>query len=443
MRINMSDKSALRIAYILNVFPKLSETFIINEIRALQQRDMEIDLYALFKAQGQEANLEVDDLLQNTRFLSALTVFKTLLNAHAYFFFHFPLRYLGVLRYCVVKQKVSYVRAFWQLFRAVLRGRKNASQDERQNPLLHFFLAVPFARVMIDERYDLLHAHFADAATTFALIISRMTRIPFSFTTHAVDLFVEQTLMAEKIDQAEFIITCTGYNGQYLREHYHAEPDKVHVLYHGLDLPKFTMTGKRKTSENPIVLLVGRLVKKKGGAVLLKSCSILKERGVKFQCWIAGDGPERAHLELQSTVNHLKDVMKFFGTVPNSQMRSFYEQAAVFVLPCIIDEKGDRDGIPNVMLEAMAMGLPVVSTNISAIPEVLQHRVNGYMLEPADYEGLADALQELLSNTRLRNALGKNGRSAVEQLFDLERNSEALALLFANQLQRIREKSLL
>lgn len=160
---------------------------------------------------------------------------------------------------------------------------------------------------------------------------------------------------------------------------------------------------------------------------------------MNFQCWIVGDGPERARLELQCASLHLTDVVLFIGTAPNSQIRTFYERAAVFDLPCIIDESGDRDGIPNVILEAMAMELPVVSSNISAIREVLQHGENGYMLEPANYEGLASTLQELLHETRLRNAMGEKGRILIEQRFDLERNSEALASLFCKQVQIMRD----
>ncbi len=434
----MPVKREIRIACILNVFPKLSETFIINEIRAVQKRGIAIDLYAIFKPQPQEFNREAEDLLERTRFLDGQVSLGRIVRSHFYFLFRFPLRYLGALLNCINKQKISSFRAIRQFFAAAVRGRKNASQEERQNPLLHFFLALPFARLMLDEQYDLVHAHFADAATNFALIISRLTRIPYSFTTHAVDLFVEQPLMAEKIDRAQFIVTCTEYNGRYLCEHYQARPEKVHVIYHGLDLFKFTMAGRRKKEERPVMLLVGRLVKKKGTAVLLRACAILKARGVPFQCCIVGDGPERAHLELQSGMNQLQDVIQFAGTIPNSRMRSFYERAAMFVLPCIIDESGDRDGIPNVILEAMAMELPVVSSNISAIPEVVQHGVNGYLLEPADSAGLADALQKLLYDPRLRNRMGKQGRKMVAIHFDLERNSESLAALFASQIGRIR-----
>jgi len=254
----------MHIAYILNVFPKLSETFIINEIRALQRRDISIEIYALFRPKREEANLEVGDLVDKTFYLSTQLRFYRLAGGHLYFFLHFPLRYLDVLFYCISKQNVSFIRSICQVLRASLRGRQKSNKIERQNPLLHFILAVPFALLMLKGQYDLLHAHFADAATSFALIISRLSYIPYSFTTHAFDLFSEQPLMSEKIAKAQLIVTCTEYNGRYLRENLPAALEKVHVLYHGLDLPQFTMPGKRKAPVHPILLLIGRLVKKKG-----------------------------------------------------------------------------------------------------------------------------------------------------------------------------------
>jgi len=285
----------------------------------------------------------------------------------------------------------------------------------------------------------LIHAHFADAATSFAMLMSRLTGIPYSVSTHATDLYVPQELISEKLNGAAFIITCTEYNKKYLSTEYPTlNTRKIYAIYHGLSLTNFTRDKTESNNGSPILLTVGRLVKKKGIGVLIKACTRLKERGIDFRCWIVGDGPERARWELDCRINHLSDIVTFHGSIPPSGMKDFYRQAAVFVLPCVVDENGDRDGIPNVIAEAMAMELPVVSSRISGIPELVIHEKTGYLLEPSDHGAMSEVLCELLTNPRKRTKLGRSGRERVEQIFDIQEKSKELAELFMEKITTLR-----
>jgi len=293
---------------------------------------------------------------------------------------------------------------------------------------------------MVVLRYYLLYGdwqlvkknYFADAAASFAMLASKLLSVPYSITAHAYDVFTPQTNFEEKFIEASFIITCTKFNKQFIQEKYpHFDTDKIHVVYHGIDLDKFKPSD-RKSKDTAVILSVGRLVPKKGMIVLVEACRILKEQGVPFKCLIIGDGPERPRLEMKIKLDNLVDEVELVGSVMPGQMKDFYEEATLFALPCIVEENGNRDGIPNVIAEAMAMELPVVSTFVSAIPELVENDKTGLLVEQADAKALATAIKEIIEDPVKARAMGQKGRKRVAEIFDARENLVDLKQLYDN-----------
>jgi glycosyltransferase involved in cell wall biosynthesis len=222
------------------------------------------------------------------------------------------------------------------------------------------------------------------------------------------------------------VATCTAYNEAYLRELV-GPPSAARVkrIYHGLDVTGYEPLPHRST-DRPMLLAVGQLKEKKGFRYLLEACRLLLDRGMDFECEIVGEGPLRA--SLQKTINDLAltNTVNLAGSLPHDEVIQRYRRADVFVLPSVTAADGDRDGIPNVILEAMAMQLPVVSTRHSGIPEVVQHGTTGLLVPPKDPEALADTLGILIGDKAARVAYGVAGRQRVVEVFDLEVNVKKL-----------------
>ncbi|MBN2355835.1 glycosyltransferase [candidate division KSB1 bacterium] len=421
----------LKIAYFLNMFPALSERFITNEVIGLRERGVTIDTYALGRpAKGME-NAELKILIDSTYYILSSIRVKKIVSAHFYFFLRYPRRYLKTFLFAFRHRNraESLIGTLWQL--AV--SKKELSKPQRQNPVLQFLLIAMVAQRMDGRHYQLLHSQFADSATSLAMLASMLLKIPFSFTAHAYDIFTPQVMFSEKLARALFIITCTQYNRNYLLEnHPQLHPTKIHVNLHGIRISLFRRQQRRPIGP-PLIISVGRLVAKKGMGLLVHACKLLKERSVAFRCRIVGDGPERPRLEMQIRLNQLLDHVEITGLLQPAQVKEQYEAARLFVLPCIVDEEGNRDGIPNVIAEAMAMQVPVISTAISGIPELVQDGVSGVLLEQADAEKLADTIMTMLASPKRMSRLAKAGRRRVEQIFDNRTTLDELKDIFISR----------
>jgi len=242
---------------------------------------------------------------------------------------------------------------------------------------------------------------------------------------------VGPVLLREKLAEAEFITTCTGYNHAHLSQVMGDELNgKLYLIYHGLDLACYRPASSPLRGNRPLLLSVGRLTEKKGFPYLVSACRGLKDRGYDFSCHIVGEGPLRQQIETQIALLELEDTITLCGAIPHRDVIKEYEQATLFVLPCITARDGDRDGIPNVLIEAMAMQLPVVSTRHSGIPELVEDRVSGWLVPPNNEDALTDTLARLIDNPDLCTLLGRHGRQKVQEDFDVERNVQRLFDLF-------------
>jgi len=283
-----------------------------------------------------------------------------------------------------------------------------------------------------------LHAHFATSATTVARLAAIFTGINYTFTAHAKDIFhvdTDQTSLHIKFSDSATAITVSDYNLDYLQNTLNISHSPIQRIYNGLDLDRFEYS--EPDNQNFNILTVGRLVEKKGFRYLIEACKVLKARGKKFRCKIIGTGP--LHDELQQQINkaNLTDCVTLCGPRPQQEVIQEIRNATLFAAPCIVGVDGNRDGLPTVLLEAMALGTPCISTDVTGIPEVIHHNKTGLMVEQKNSDSLADALETLLDNTELRKKLAQNARKLIEKDFNITSNTALQRACFIQACKKI------
>lgn len=407
----------MRIAYIIGSYPALTTTFIDREIQLLQKWGVEIKVFSVRKSKSKLSPRQ-ETMQKEVQYLLPPN-YLHLLAALIRYAFNQPRAFLGTLIY--------------------LLGRPHPTLKARMKTILHFGEGVYLAWHMRKGKYQHIHAHFADRAAILALVASKLLGIQYSMTAHAMDIYVDPVMLPEKISGASFVATCTAYNQAYLSTlANNGASEKIIKLYHGLDTRLYNPSSNGNTGNHaPIILAVGQLKEKKGFTYLLQACHELHTEGYAFKCQIIGEGPLREDLENQIHQLNLTQVVELCGALPHEKVIEMYSQATIFVLPAVTSSDGDRDGIPNVILEALAMQLPVVSTLHSGIPEVIKHGVNGLLVEAKDVPSLAAALISLIKQPAMRKSLGQAGRDTVIEKFDLSQNVG----LFHQQFLRLLEEN--
>jgi len=402
------------VGYVMRMFPQLSQTFVANEVLELERLGLPIHIFS-YRRPSEDVPHECVRLITSP--CSYLPdplrgSARDLLQAHRAVYRRDPRRYRRVLRQAVSSMLRERTFDIWP----------------------RFVQAGYLAHLLQDGGVERLHAYFARGASRVALLASRLTGLPFSFSAHARDIYeADARILGELIEAAEFVATCTRANYEHLQlVAGPAHAGKIKLAYHGVNLAKFTAADGERDTIRPLILSAGRLVEKKGFRDLLAACAALRDKGASFRCVIVGDGPQRAELERLVAALGLAAAVQLPGSFSQEVLLQLYRQATIFALPCNVLAKGDRDGIPNVLLEAMAVGLPVVSRAISGIPELIQSGHNGMLVPESQAEGLASALELLLIDGDLRERLGSNARSTVERRFDSTANARVLASLFAD-----------
>jgi glycosyltransferase involved in cell wall biosynthesis len=394
------------VAYVIGTYPLPTTTFIDREVREVRSAVADVRLISIRRPTRALSGADQEALRDEVRYVLPARSFDVARSQATF----------------LTRRPVVYARTL-----AWLATRPHPSLRARARTVGHFGLGVHVARLLRDGGVpDHLHAHFADRAATVALVAGRLLDRPYSVTAHANDIYVDPMLLPQKIARASFVATCTAYNAEHLRTvGGPAATEKVRCLYHGLDLEAYPVPATRD-GEAPALLAVGQLKEKKGLGDLIDACAALAERGIDVRCRIVGEGPLRDALAERIERHRLGGRVTLDGPLPHAAVIDAYATASVFALPCVTAADGDRDGIPNVILEAMAMGLPVVSTRHSGIPEAVEDGVTGLLVAPGDVEGLADALATLLSDPARRDELGRAGRRRVASLFDARTNVRRL-----------------
>jgi glycosyltransferase involved in cell wall biosynthesis len=280
-----------------------------------------------------------------------------------------------------------------------------------------------------------LHAHFATLATRVARVASALTGIPYSVTTHAKDLFhesVDRVLLDDLLCHADHVIAISGYNLTFLRENFPGAAGHTRLIRNGLDLERFRYADPSPVQGPLKVAAVGRLVEKKGFGRLVDAARQLHDQGVGLDVRIAGDGELRAELEQAVTHAGLEPVVSLLGPRSQSEVRDLLEWADVMAAPCVVGSDGNADGLPTVLLEAMAMGVPCVASDVTGIPEVVRRGgdagpATGLLVPAGDVPALVSALREVASPDYPRVAAARAARSLIEDQFDTARQSRLLA----------------
>lgn len=394
----------MKIVFIIGTYPRLTTTFIDREIYSLEKLGMEIKIVSVRRPDAELSENQID-LIKRIHYLLPADVAALLVSQFRFGFGH-PKKYFGTLLYLI--------------------SRPHPTFKSRIKTFLHFGEGVYAAHRLSGVQFDHIHAHFMDRVATIAMVVSRLLDVPYSLTAHAGDIYVDPLLLVEKMTGAKFVTTCTGYNKTYLEQFGAGKFNhKLHCIYHNLSLDDYRGY-EDYPRDQAFIVSVGQLKERKGFSYLLKACRILADRGHWFNCHIIGDGPQRKSLESELESLSLGKYVKLCGALTHQEVIEKYRQASLFVLPAILASDGDRDGIPNVILEAMAMELPIVSTDHSAIPEVVENDINGLLVPPADEQVLADALESLLNDPQYRQELGSRGRDIVLEKFDPLTNSKLL-----------------
>ena len=441
-----------KIAFLFPAFPNLHQTFVLWEVLALRERGLDIALFSIRRPLTSTQQPEGAALQGEVTYLPG-SASAPLLAANLTLFARAPGRYLGAI--------AGVVRGWWAdraAGRAWKRDQVSADAPDRErtlgealrgwfnrSPVLYLLKSlwlVPRAAWLAHEleRRGIahVHAHWASYSTTVALIAHWLTGVRFSFTAHAYDIYLVPRLLGAKVREAEFAVTCARVNAEFLnRLAGTAAGERVVVNYHGVSLTRFAPLPQRPRGDLPCIVTCGRLEPYKGHHVLL--CAVAK-LGRPVRVVLIGEGPQRQRLEQLAASLGIGAHVEFTGPLPQARLIDIYAEADLFVLASVLLERsGKRDVIPNVLAEAMAMGLPVVATAISGIAELVTDGESGRLVPSNDVDALARVLGELLDDPVQRRRLAAGGRAAVGRMFDREVNIEALAALFRDRGAATRE----
>jgi colanic acid/amylovoran biosynthesis glycosyltransferase len=406
---SLSD-SRPRVAYILKMFPRFSETFILSEILELERTGVDVRVFSLKLPNDARRHADVDRVQAPITYLPEISreSASAYLRAHVSVLRRTPRRYLKGLSIAT---------------RRAVKGRRWSS-------FKRFIQAGYVGAHLQDEGIDHIHAHFASSATSVARDVNLMTGTSFSFTAHAKDIFIESLSMkslVRKLQRARFVITVSDFNVRHLRS---IEPTvNVHRIYNGLDLEVFA-PAEPQPQDPPLVLSVGRLVEKKGFDDLIRAAAILRDRGVAFRVEIVGTGSEEGTLRALIAEHNLENTVRLTGAMPREELIGLLPKASVFPAPCVIGTDGNRDGLPTVLIEAMALGVPVISTPVTGIPELVRHDETGVIVPEHDPAALADAIETALTHPQRAREMADAGRQLVEKEFDLRENVAQIRQLF-------------
>jgi colanic acid/amylovoran biosynthesis glycosyltransferase len=400
----------LRVAYIMSRFPKLTETFILREIVAMEREGVRIDLYPLLRERQALVQPAAAPYVRGAHYLPFLSA--DILRSQAWY-----LRDRGRRR--------RYVRALLDVIAGTWR-----SPNFLVGGLGIFPKVAHAARAMAADRVDHVHCHFANHPALAGFIVHRLVDIPYSFTAHGSDLHVDRTMLASKVREAAFAVTISEDNRRVIAEACGpALADRVAVIHCGVE-PAVYAPGPDPRDEGPgaalRIIAIGTLHEVKGQTHLIEACRLLRERGVLASCGIVGDGPDRPALTRQIAEAGLEGSVTLMGLLTESAVIDALHAADVLVAPSVPTRRGKREGIPVVLMEGMAAGLPVVASRLSGIPELVEDGVSGILVPPADPASLATALAELAADPDRRRRMGAAGQAAVVRDFDVRANAERL-----------------
>ncbi|MGQ9731691.1 MAG: glycosyltransferase [Candidatus Zipacnadales bacterium] len=416
MAISNSQTPELRIAYILNQFPSVSETFVLREMTQLEKQGLGIWPCALLPIhENDPIHRDAEPFLNRVVYRPPPGSAQSLTSW---------------LAYCVRHPKGGVSSAVFALTHAL---RWPNCMREMASSLT---AAGHFARVVDELGIQHIHAQFGSRPATVGMLLAEMTGLSYSLSLHARDLFTsESTLLTQKLREAEFATVCTRFAyDRLIATQPAAVHGRIHLVRHGLNLTRFSM--RHQPSPQPIIAVIGRLVEKKGHKVLLRALQLLRYQQGQLLVAIAGDGPLWDDLENMAEMLGVSRLVTFCGMLTEDEVQELLTRSRALVVPSVVAADGDRDGLPNVILEAAAIGTPIIASNISAIPEFVEHGKTGLLVPPDEPKPLADAISAILQDPVGASRLAHEARKRVMAEYDIHRNALALEALFRETIAR-------
>ncbi|GFH62963.1 MAG: putative colanic acid biosynthesis glycosyltransferase WcaL [Candidatus Desulfovibrio kirbyi] len=403
------------IAYITLWFPLASETFIFREILGLQTLDASIRVYTMYGKKLKNCSGEMRNFAVPTLRMGIQATWR-ILTAFVRAVRKTPSKVLWLLRKCV--------------------ARKMRDLETFGENLWCFFAGFLLAEYCKKDNISLMHSAWGNGPATAAWVAFHLTGIPFAFTGRAGDIYPQDGFLREKSRDALFIRANNLANVRYLQEFCPAEQrDKVRLVYNGLTFP--TLQDRPKPQNVPFRLLsIGRFVRTKGFPELLTALARLKREGVPARLTLAGDGQWRGRLLRLIQRLRLDDCVDLPGFIPHDQAQAIMQSHDVLVVPSVVHTNGDRDGIPNVIMEGLSCGMPVVATDVCGIAEVIHNGYSGLLVPQRDPAALARAVRCMLENRDEALRMAKTGKALVERMFDNTANIRALYALYTQYFPR-------
>ena len=391
-----------QLAYLFERFPAFTKTFCAREVAELYRQNYRVPVFSIRRPNDERpVNIPLDEI-----------AIHYLPDSNSPFF-KIPTR--------------------WAARRFTHHWRKEIDNRDKHR----FFEAIYLGNRLKKAGIDHLHVHFAGMATRTAWWIKKLFGINYSFTGHANDIFVEkpdqrvplESLMAE----ARFIVTVSDYAVDYLKSRFPVAAHKIYRVYNGINLAQFTPAEPGVQSVR--IISVGRLIPKKGYADLIEACSLLYKQGLGFRCTIIGGGPDHVPLRQLIEARSLDQMIELVGPKSQTEIVELLAQSQIFVFPARRDEAGDQDNLPTVLIEAMASGLPIVTSRLAGIPEIITDQINGILVPQRAPEALASAIRSLLLDSKKREKLGASGLSTAREKFSLAATVQELIAIFESQIR--------
>lgn len=400
------------IAYLGPEIPAISATFIYNEIIGLEEKGINVFIYSVHYPEVMAEEPEAIKIFEKTQYLYKIPKYKFAL------FVVFEL----------ITNFRNYIKTAGKLLHDI-RSIKLISSDSVKL-IFQFFAGSVLAYELRKKEVQHLHVHFAHVPTQIGMYAAGLSGIPFTFTAHANDIFERGLLLKEKADRSKQVITISEYNKRFLVSK-GISPEKICIVRCGIKANIKNST--KKSKKVPVIGSIGRLVEKKGMDVLIAACVLLKNDGIRFKLEIAGDGPLLQPLAALAEKLNISERVDFIGPLRHDRVFDWLKSLSVFALACKRDKNGDADGIPVVLMEAMAYDIPVLSTSITGVPELVEHEKTGLLSPPENAELLYKNLKRILSDKKLRNKLVARARKRVEEEFSQDINIERIYKIIMEQ----------
>jgi len=389
------------VAYLFERFPSFGQTFCYREVAELERQGTKVHVFSIRRPVDEPPEDWDRNLVERVHYLPE------------------------------EKPLVAEVERILKTKSVPDQARAVVKEWGRQSDFLRLYQAIYVGVRLQEKGVPHLHAHFAGMAARTAYWIKEFFGVPYSFTAHANDIFAPRDFvvsLAKLIGTATAVVTVSDYAVRSLQERFPENAAKIHRVYNGVDLSRFVVTDFGSVPAE--IVSIGRLIEKKGFGDLISACALLQSRGRKFQCVIIGEGPLEESLRAQIEAKDLKECVTLTGPQTQSEITKRLAHATIFALPCTHEAGGGMDNLPTVIMEAMAAGLPVISTPLAGIPEMIEDAANGELVPERDPTALAAAIEKLLDDPERARRLGERGRQIAREKFSIATSARQLLELF-------------